>query len=103
MRNNERETIAFQNKAEVKLKFCNMYEKVAGERNLALVLVAISNINMNHYRFKLNLQTVPEAATFVISLFRTCAIKPSVEKMTKPAKTLVPQLIIEIIIASLNK
>ena len=39
----------------------------------------------------------------VISLFRTCAIKPSVEKMTKPAKMLVPQLISEIIIASLNK
>lgn len=38
-----------------------------------------------------------------MSLFRTLAMNPSVEKITKPAKTLVPQLISEIIMASLKR
>lgn len=77
---------------------------------LCLELVSLINIKQNkssNTKFTLTtlllLWFVPEAATVVISLFRTCAIKPSVEKMTNPAKMLVPQLISEIIIASLYK
>lgn len=50
-----------------------------------------------------SLTCIPELATVAMSLLSTCAMKPRVENMTKPAKTLVPQLISEIITASLEE
>lgn len=56
-----------------------------------------------HGELIFSLTCIPELATVAMSLLSTCAMKPRVENMTKPAKTLVPQLISEIITASLEE
>lgn len=51
----------------------------------------------------MNTKPGPSAATLLMSLLAILAIKPSTEKMTKPDKILVKQLIVLVKIASLNR
>lgn len=46
---------------------------------------------------------VPEAATCAIDLLVTCAMNPTMEKMTKPANMLVPELMQQTMIESLEE
>ena len=45
---------------------------------------------------------LPDAATSAMGLFVTCDIKPTIEKMTKPANMLVHELIQHTMIESLE-
>lgn len=46
---------------------------------------------------------LPEAATSAISFFVTCAMKPTMEKITKPANMLVQELIKHTMTESLGR
>lgn len=63
-----------------------------------LMLQSFDNSDKSHYHMQL-----PEAATSAMSFLVTCAMKPTMEKITKPANMLVHELMQHTMIESLGR